>query len=110
MFAAFTIWQMTALSHLVFIEHTFGTYGIICEVDSRTGQQVPEDWGPKPLSSECPILAQVTSADTQTSLDFVIVIEDQVLILFHFNNIEDTFVTGEEIFMISPSNSPPCIS
>ena len=110
MLGAFLVWQLLAMGHLLFSVHAIGPDGKICEVDPGSGERIPEDWGPKPLDGECPVLAQITSTNTKTSINFIFLVEDLVLNPVPLRTADENHITGEEIFMISPSNSPPHLS
>jgi hypothetical protein len=105
----FVVWQLGAVLHLVLDTHCILPDGRIADIDPDTGEPIPEDNGPG-SSGGCPVLDKMTSATTLTS-EFVAVTDFQFV--DQIDPVDEAAVPaagGRELFMLSPSNSPPPLS
>ena len=110
MLAAFVLWQLGSLAHLVLDTHVILADGSVADLDRRTGEPIRESSGDNPTDNGCPILNQLTTASAMASQDVVAIVFEYI----QEQRIEvraDTYVvTEDDLFLIAPSNSPPAHS
>jgi hypothetical protein len=110
--ALFLFWQTELVLHLSLIPHTICEHGKIVDADPVSGLPQHEK-GDKnnPNHESCRFLAMLTSAKTRTT-DYSnlskVVGTPQSKAFVYFNDI--TIYYKEELFRLSPSNSPPNFS
>ena len=110
--AFFFSWQIETLLHLLLVPHTVCEHGKVVDADPESGDPLhhPGDED-NPNHKGCRVLALLTSAETRTGeeppLNALFAAFENELCLFD-TNIE--ILHGEELFRLSPSNSPPSIS
>jgi hypothetical protein len=104
MLAAFTVWQISTLVHLVSVVHAICPHGKI--VDINDSSEHPDSNDRSSDHDDCAFLTAFTVARTiivdgtpdvlaaQMATDTVPTIEDHVVI-------------GDDLYMLAPSNSPP---
>ncbi len=107
--AFFIVWQTDTVFHLVLVPHMVCKHGKIVDADPEPGHPLhdphEED---NPNHEDCRILTLLTSAETRTR-DY----PQLSAVLGTFENktyvsiIDIEVLRGEDLFRISPSNSPP---
>lgn len=110
MLVAFVLWQGGALLHLVCDTHVILEDGTVADLDHRTGEPIRESERTSPVDNGCPVLNQLTSANTMTSLDVVAFVVDQAGADSAEVQREELVLSESELFRLSPSNSPPTSS
>ncbi len=107
--AFFFTWQTDIVLHLLLTPHTVCEHGKIVDADPESGRPVhdPQDEN-NPNHKGCRVLALLTSAEIRASdapLSSAVIgaLENKIYI---YRN-ESEAVQREELFRLSPSNSPP---
>jgi hypothetical protein len=110
MLVAFALWQCGAVAHLVLDTHVILPDGSVADLDHRTGEPIRESQGGTPGDNGCPVLNQLTTANTMASQDAVAIVVNHVSQPLADVD-RNAVVAGEEdLFRLSPSNSPPAPS
>ena len=107
--ALFFAWQIDALLHLLLTPHTVCEHGKIVDADPKSGHPRRDSQNKdNPNHKGCRVLMLLTSAQTQVSNDappgtLVDAHENKTFIIQN----GPVFLHAEELFQLSPSNSPP---
>lgn len=107
MLAAFLSWQLSAVMHLLLATHVIQPDGSVADIDPESGEPVPERGGPNPLDDGCPYLYQITVSSALTSESVSAVSAVAVVEPVPLPREVDRVDRGDEIYRLSPSNSPP---
>ncbi|MFO8071468.1 MAG: hypothetical protein R6V85_06295 [Polyangia bacterium] len=107
MLAAFLSWQLSAVMHLLLVTHVIQPDGSVADIDPETGESVPEQGGPNPLDDGCPYLYQITVSSALSSESVSAVVSIAVVEHVPLSREARRVDPGEEIYRLSPSNSPP---
>jgi len=108
--AAFALWQVGALVHLTHDTHVILADGSVADVDDHTGERHRESEGCAPRDGCCPVLSQLTTANTMASQDVIAVLVDLAESARAEFRYEDVVPSQIDLFRLSPSNSPPASS
>ncbi len=110
--AFFCVWQTSTVLHLLIIPHTVCEHGKIVDADLGSGEQESDSHDDEDSDHEdCFLLTFLTTAQTlvndDTSIETVAdAIQDELSTPYDTIALLD----GEDLFYLSPSNSPPAIS
>jgi hypothetical protein len=107
MLAAFVLWQVGAMLHLVLDTHVIMEDGAVADLDRRTGEPIRESEGRSPSDNGCPILNQLTTANTMASQDVITAAIDRTADVLAEARREEFLLNQSDLFQLSPSNSPP---
>jgi len=106
MLTAYAVWQVGALLHLVLSVHVVLPDGSIGEIDPASGEPVPER-DADPFDDGCPVMSQLTAASAEATDTGPIVVSQTEAIAEEVPAEEAPQFVREEIYLVSPSNSPP---
>lgn len=107
MLAIFSTGIVAAVLHLTFVTHVFLEDGTIAELDPLTGDPIPENQNGNPLDEGCPYLSELTIANTLVSHDVVAIMVVQVVDHMAPQGFTRDAFTPDDVYLLSPSNSPP---
>ncbi|MCP4675104.1 MAG: hypothetical protein GY854_06285 [Deltaproteobacteria bacterium] len=107
--AFFIAWQTDTVFHLLLVPHMVCEHGKIVDADPDSGRPLHDPQNEdNPNHAGCRFLSLLTSAETRVSNDLPLnavfsVHENKTFIVYN----DIAALHGEELFRLSPSNSPP---
>ena len=107
MLAAFAVWQISTLVHLVSVVHAICPHGKIVDIDDLS--EHPDSNDKSTDHDDCSFLTAFTVArtiivDATPDVPAAEMTNDKV------PTMENHVVIGDDLYMLAPSNSPPVAS
>ncbi len=107
MLAAFAVWQIGTMIHLISVVHVICPHGKIIDLDDLPDNPDASDIPPN--HDDCAFLTALTVARTIIS-DGVSDVPAAEMTNDNTPAIEDHFVSDDDLYLLAPSNSPPVTS
>ena len=107
MLAAFAVWQIGTMVHLVSVVHAICPHGKIIDINDLS--EYPDSSDKSPDHDDCSFLTTFTVARTMIidgtpDVPASEITDDNIPIM------ENHVVANDELYMLAPSNSPPATS